>query len=216
MNSEKQTIDTRASRFRLKNLSLPTILLEATFIMFAVLFALAVDQWNEARANEELAQKAFSRIKKELKENNAKLKELKKDHLELLKHSEEIVVAIEKRKGKSLDGSGIELKFNFTVNVLVDAAWQTAIFTQAIKHMEFYPIQKLASIYKLQQLYSELVRDIILNLNFPGIQSGNDEMLRALRRSIFNLKKVINLEDGLLKESGAFLKEYEKEKESKK
>lgn len=125
---------------------LPELMVEATMVVLAVLAALAVDEWREARQQEELANRAIAVIAAEIEANREELADAAESNAALL---EEVVAA--DRAGELPD----DFDLTFEYSLISTSAWETAQVTQATHFMPLDRVQQLAKLYGLQALYQQ-------------------------------------------------------------
>ena len=107
--------------FAIKN-KLPELILEAAFVVFAVLLALGVDEWRENRTNQKLADRTRDNIIEEIHANYLELISTRSLHDSLLVQLENDLIDLE-------NNSIIEIDVGFSVSLLSSAAWHTAQMT---------------------------------------------------------------------------------------
>jgi hypothetical protein len=169
---------------------LPELLLEAASVMFAVLVALAVDEWRDDRANMELAARARESILAEVETNRAELLDGRADNEAMLGTLEEGLRQLkEGREGR------ISIDFSFAL--LSTAAWQTAQVTQATHFMEFDWVTRVARLYDMQDVYDGSQTAILERISgFGNISDENaEEHLRGLTGRLLIL---LEFQDSLL------------------
>jgi hypothetical protein len=169
---------------------LPELLLEAASVMFAVLVALAVDEWRDDRANMELAARARESILAEVETNRAELLDGRADNEAMLGTLEEGLRQLkEGREGR------ISIDFSFAL--LSAAAWQTAQVTQATHFMEFDWVTRVARLYDMQDVYDGSQTAILERISgFGNISDENaEEHLRGLTGRLLIL---LEFQDSLL------------------
>jgi hypothetical protein len=186
-----------------KKLFLGTLFIEIISIVLAVLLALAVDEWRENRANAQLARETLSRIIVELKLNVTELEDITKKHQAM---HDQLEGMLDKMQNK-VDLSGIDFNFNIQLGVLHRSAWQTAIFTQAFRHMDFQVVQELSEIYEVHDFYKVHLENIIKNLSSANLFF--EEHVQAQFSALLqDIKTAIDLEKGLLTLHQKFLKKH--------
>ena len=139
-------IDSSASaksglRERLRE-KLPEILIEAGSVVFALLLALAINQWNERRQENERAETARNAILAELRANR---QEIDTAHGKL----QEIATTLR----EALDPSKPplhELQVDLGISLLSAAAWHATLATQASQRIDFAWLTRIAKLYELQ------------------------------------------------------------------
>ncbi len=136
-----------------KEINIAKILLEIFSIIFAVLLALAVNEWRANRANEELAEKALTNIIEEMKENKKTLEVILPSHqslsdtLKTLKQIAEKENNIDKIKTDNI---------SFIPAFLKSTAWETALATQAFIHIDYEKAKVISEVYTAQEAYKNL------------------------------------------------------------
>jgi len=137
------------SRLREK---LPEIVLEGLFVVFAILLALAADEWSDNRQNVEFADRALQGIEAEMLANRVELLNSREPNLELLVRLQAEV---------SDNDPAVDLNVQFEYSLLSSAAWQTAQVTQAVHYIDYNLIQQIARLYDLQELFVETQRGMV-------------------------------------------------------
>ena len=149
---------------------LPEIALEALFVVFAILLALAADEWREERQRREIAERALEAIEAEMVENRDELLTARDSNLVLLTRLQEAVSDDEAAEG-------ISLQYEYAT--LSGAAWETAQVTQAVHYADFELVQRLARVYDMQGLFVESQRSVVDQMS--GVAAGDtDAFLRAM------------------------------------
>jgi hypothetical protein len=136
---------------------LPEILIEAASIVVAVLLAFAVDEWRDARAKRQLAERARASVLAELRANHEELlgtHAANARQLESLQHTLDLLAADPKARKTS-----VELAFSGAQ--LSDAAWETTRTTQAIQLLPFEWVLEIARVYEVQALYKTAQLDML-------------------------------------------------------
>jgi hypothetical protein len=136
---------------------LPEILLEAASVVLAVLLALAVDQWREARSNRELAARARRSIVAELDANRRELEGSFEANQRALEQLRRTLDALEAHP----DMKDMQVQLGVSLAELSDAAWQTARSTQAPQFLDFDWLIRVARIYERQALYESTQRQML-------------------------------------------------------
>ncbi len=171
---------------------LPKILLEMISVVFAVLFALAVDQWREEKAQADLAAEALEKVTLEVTTNRTNLAEmlpLQRTQIDKL------------RTGIEAGGS---IRANFTAETLRNTAWQTAIMTEAVRFMEFETTSTLSDVYNLQNLVSKSIENGFLSLS--SVDFHDDARREAAVKSLLGAYvQLVHLEEQLLEQYDVFL-----------
>ena len=163
---------------------LPEIALEGLFVVFAILLALAADEWRDNRQNAEIAERALEGIETEMLANRMELLESRGPNLELL---ERLGAAV---AGETVDG---DLNVQFEYSLLSSAAWQTAQVTQAIHYADYNLVQQVARLYDLQDLFAESQRGMVQQMTGMGGDSD-----RFLEGALGHLGIVMGVEAGYM------------------
>jgi len=133
----------------------PELLLEAFFVVFAVLVALGVDEWNESRDLREKAETARAAVLSELEGNWEELKVGGPSTVEMM---ESVTATVQRlRRGEAVtqaDIQGVLPDFS-------DAAWETARVTGAVARMDYDWVLRTARLYQTQELTLGLQRDLL-------------------------------------------------------
>jgi len=163
---------------------LPEIALEGVFVVFAILLALAADQWQENRQNVEIAERALQGIETEMLANRVELLDSRGPNLELLGR-------LEAEVEDDAAASGLSVQFEYSL--LSSAAWQTAQVTQAIHHADYNLIQQIAKLYDLQDLFTESQRGMVQQMTGMG---GDAD--RFVEGALGHLSIVMGVEAGYM------------------
>ncbi|MEJ2203493.1 MAG: hypothetical protein P8170_05245 [Gemmatimonadota bacterium] len=160
---------------------LPQLLLEVASVVFAVLVALAVDEWRQDRENGQLAQRALAGIATEIRGNLGELDDARDANRAML------VVLDSALTSETPQGFGV----HFEYALLSSAAWQTSQVTQAIHFVDYGLVQRIARVYDLQTLFVESQRGLVDQMSGTA---GVDDPVAPLRR---RLEVLMELEAGL-------------------
>jgi hypothetical protein len=161
---------------------LPGLLLEAASVVFAVLVALAVDEWRQEREDLQLAHRALTGIAAEIRSNLGELDEARDANRAMLEQLEAVLASEAPRS------FGVQ----FAYSLLTSAAWQTSQVTQAIHFVDYGLVQKIAQVYDLQMLFVEGQRGLVEQMS---VGAGPDDPLAPLQRRLEVLR---DLETGLI------------------
>jgi hypothetical protein len=177
---------------------LPELLLEAASVVFAVLLALAVDEWRETRSREALAARARASILQEVRTNESELRGTREKNRALLRK-------IEAALPRLLQRSDTSLEFNFQVALLSSAAWNTTQMTQAANFLDFDWVRRVSILYELQGLYVTSQSAVVDRIS--GISEIlDDDPRRMLTIIAERLRVALRLQDSLLEEYAKLLK----------
>lgn len=169
---------------------LPEILIEAASVVFALVLALALNQWNERRELRERGDAVRAAIRAELGENRAEIESTRGNLAE-----------IQKRLRDVLDGKETathELTVDLGVSLLSAAAWHASLATQASETIDFKWMTTVAKIYELQDNYLHVQAAAVDQLT--SIPAGGDKDAKAIAASLIaRIDGLSQLADGLSK-----------------
>lgn len=169
---------------------LPEILIEAASVVFALLLALALNQWNERRELRERGDAVRAAIRAELVENRAEIASTKGNLAEIQTHLRDVIAGKETAEH--------ELTVNLGVSLLSAAAWHAALATQASETIDFEWMTKVAKIYELQDNYRHVQAAAVDQLT--SIPAGGDKDAKAIAASLIaRIDGLAQLADGLSK-----------------
>lgn len=157
---------------------LPTILAEAISVIFAVLFALAVDQWWQDRENVALAERTTDAIAQEIRGNREELSDA-----EDARPGAAMTVLDSAIASFRAGERPAEVSIDWNVALLSSSAWNAAQVSRATQYMELDQLIELARVYELQRLYAgSQDRLVSLIADIPsGIERAPVETLVSLR-----------------------------------
>jgi hypothetical protein len=129
---------------------LPEIIIEALFLLVAVVLAFAVEEWREERELDRLADEARIAIVREVTRNRDELRESRQD-------TADAVAALEARLAASARGEALppKLEVNLELALLSSAAWRAAQSTEASRRMNYAWMLQVSQSYELQAMYQE-------------------------------------------------------------
>jgi hypothetical protein len=178
---------------------LPELLLEAASVVFAVLLALAVDEWRETRSRNALADRARASILEEIRTNEAELRNTRDSNRALLGRIEEALLRLKQKRDTALE-------FNFQIALLSSAAWNTAQMTQAANFLDFEWVRRISKVYELQGLYVTSQSAVVDRLSGISEILGNaNDPRRMLNILAERLRVALKIQDSLLGEYGKVL-----------
>ncbi|HEX6306557.1 MAG TPA: hypothetical protein VFZ69_00140 [Longimicrobiales bacterium] len=120
---------------------------ESLLIVMSILLALAVDEWQEGRDYQELAQHSLQVFASEIEQNLAVLNEIVPYHLGLRDVVSDMAAEPERVTDVHSILEGLE------PTVLQNTAWETALATGAFRYIDVATVSKLSRMYSLQQRY---------------------------------------------------------------
>lgn len=177
---------------------LPELILEAASVVFAVLLALAVDEWRETRSQDALAERARASILEEIRGNEAELRRTRDKNGALLQRIEETLA-------RGRQGPEMSLEFNFQIALVSSASWHTAQMTQAASFLDFDWVRRVSKVYEFQDLYVTSQSAVVDRISGISEILDNDPF-RMLRIIADRLRTNLELQDSLLEKYGEVLK----------
>jgi hypothetical protein len=156
------------------------VLLESSMIVFSILLALWVNDWQQDQQNEKLTAQSLVNFLKEIQRNEAWLEDVAPFH-------QGLATALKQQIGANTIRSRAELldmvgPDGVRPPDLLDTAWQTAIATGALTHMDYTTVSALSLTYSQQARFREDVRARLPN----ALRTGDvrDEDAPAAARSV--------------------------------
>ena len=177
----------------LGNIDYKLLALELIGIVFAVLFALAVDEWQETRNQEALTEKLMSNVLREVKENKAGL-------INHMVQNGDVVSGLDQLMDKiNTDGLDYEkLRTIWSIHLprLNSTAWDSILLTNSVIYIDLEYIEKLSDIYKHQKDFNEYGNYLIRNFGALSAQLEKDQRL-SLNTHKVNLSTLVTLGNSL-------------------
>jgi len=150
---------------------LAEVLVQSVMIVLSILLALWVDEWKQHKAEQKLARVSLTNFVHEVQQNQARLDDI------LPYHRGMRAVVKQLEAGTSINTPG---DFESAVGLdgmrppfLLATAWQTALATGALQHMDYETVSALSLTYTLQDRFREEsrsgVQSVLQASNFaPG------------------------------------------------
>jgi hypothetical protein len=170
---------------------IPEFMVQAFSVMLAVLIALAVDEWREERANQELAATARANILEEIEGNRDELAGVGSLNAALLERIAGYIDGVESTSPESLS-------VNFEFALLSTAAWQTAQMTRAAHFLDYDWMARVARLYSLQELYDRSQTAVVDHMSQGTVPE--EELPRFLQTLQARVALVATLYGGLAQE----------------
>jgi hypothetical protein len=174
---------------------LPRILVESTLIVLSILLALAVNEYERNREDDELATQALAEFQREIRQNRARLEDVGPYRRGLRS-----VIA---RMGESGELASSD-EFQATIGLealrpafLTSTVWETALTTGALPHIDFTVVNALSLTYSLQARLEEFSRSGMPVLARGGFVDRED-MPGAIREVTLYLGELSRSEGELL------------------
>lgn len=173
---------------------LAEVIVQSIAVTVSILLALWVDQWKQRRAAQNLATESMISFTKEIRQNQARLDDILPYHdgLRAMLEKEELSHTI--RTQAQFQGAvGID---GLRPPSLLQTAWQTAVATGALTHLDYETVAALSLTYTLQDRFREDSRT-----GFQAIMQASDfrpgEAAMAVRSADNYLRETVTSENDL-------------------
>ena len=178
--------------------SMKKVTIEVVGIIFAVLVALAADEWVEEHNKNERKEMLLVNIRKEISDNSI---ELKRSLDDIKTQIEESRLILQQNK----DNTYIEINdavvdvWNISLPALRDTSWQSlTLQSEIFTLIDLNEIEQLSSIYSLQKSLTDTGRQLIMNFGESSADlSIKEQSKRAFSKHLYNLSTVQQLEVNL-------------------
>jgi hypothetical protein len=148
------SIDAPVSPHRRRAIDWRPILLEAFFVVLGVALALAANEWRQGQVDRRRADRALESIREELQTNRQAVLGSAQYHMQLM----DTLIAIRRQTPAVGDAPAPDVRMfsRGFVNPasLLSTAWETAVATDAIRHMSHDDVLVLARMYEQQRGYA--------------------------------------------------------------
>lgn len=161
---------------RRSGVSFTRLFAEIVSVVFAVLVALALDEWWEERENAAMAEASLVAIAREMRENRDELSSEDGEEVAGMMERLDSAIALFDR-GERPEGASV----NWDLALLSSAAWETAQLSRATTHMELDRVVNLAQVYEFQRYYSRIQDDLFDAISGLRAGDGIADELRGLR-----------------------------------
>jgi hypothetical protein len=159
------------------------VLLESLFIVFSVLLALAVDQWQDKRARTDRASIAMESIEAELQQNRESIRQARSNHL-ALRDSLKSYTQHHRRLPARIYLGGV-----FNPALVHSAAWESARETGVTADVPYELVLALSRVYDRQARYRTLGDALVLDLMMQVRREGFEPVLRDHPNSLMALQE---------------------------
>jgi hypothetical protein len=170
---------------------LPELLLEATMIFFAVMLALAAEEWREKRDRLELADRALRSVVEEMRSNLEELESSGERNAERLEAARIVLEELEAGRDQGNADVGLE------VSLLSAAAWESAQMSQAVQYLDFDVMRDLSEVYEVQDLYDRMQAGAVDNMT-EMMRTAEQDPVAAVRQGMINLAVLTDLHGSLM------------------
>ena len=164
--------------------SLGALLAEALMVVFAVLVALAVDEWRENREIDAQVARAEAGVDAELRANQDTLR-AGAASVQAMYDSVSSMVA-RMRAGEVIR----EAALGGTLPEFSDAAWETARVTGAVAHMPYERVLRTARVYETQALTRQAQAQILSTLGGVVARGLQLDLLLDLQGELFIILQI--------------------------
>jgi hypothetical protein len=183
-----------------KKIPFTHLLVEAFSVVFAVLFALGVNEWRSNKNNEDLGLAAFEKVVKEVETNKDKINEILINHKQILKEIDTVIAKVKRKAG---DVSFGQILFESPSGT----AWEAAKLTSAVNYLEYDKVEKITSVYSTQKVYSDISDKVFQELVFFVPDKNREKMIDQFVKQKIYLNNLISIEEQLIEEYDKFLEE---------
>jgi hypothetical protein len=166
------------------------VVIEFVSISFAVLLALMVNQCKDNYNTSKLAKVSLSNIRSEINNNKEIMQEMVLAHKNSLLKVDSLLPLLTENSKVGEDVNRI-----ISFKLISSNSWETAKLTQSIQYMDINIVQEISAVYKLQDYYELIVKDIVLNNMYKKVEQSD---LKTSEKTKQFLKAVIPIEENLL------------------
>jgi type II secretory pathway pseudopilin PulG len=171
------------------------LLFECVTIVFSILLALAVSQWQDARRDRALADQAIASFRRELAQNRTRLRTLLpyheriRDEMGRLDQANAIHSYADLQKISGFQG--------FRPAFLLDTGWRSAVATGALSHVDYRVVNGLSTTYTLQGRLDDM-NHIMMSSLLTGSALSDANAATTVRQAAIYLSDVTTAEHELL------------------
>ncbi len=170
---------------------LPELLLEAAMIFFAVMLALAAEEWREQKDRIELADRALRSVFEEMRSNLDELETTGVRNAERLEAASVVLAELEAGRDQGDADVGLE------VALLSSAAWQSAQMSQAVQYLDFDVMRDLSEVYEIQDLFDRVQAGAVDNMT-EMMRTAEQDPVAAVRQGVISLSVLSDLHGSLM------------------
>lgn len=170
---------------------LPELVLEAAMIFFAVMLALAAEEWREKQDRLELADRALRSVAEELRSNLEEMERTGARNAERLATATTVLAELEAGQDQGDADVGLE------VSLLSTAAWQSAQMSQAVQYLDFDVMRQLSEVYEIQDLYDRIQTGAVDAMT-AMMRTADQDPVAAVRQGIISLSVLTDLQESLI------------------
>lgn len=130
--------------------SIGALLLEVFLIILGVMVALAANEWREGRAVEQRTELALENIRLEIARNQRSMQERLTYHEALRDSIRAYLPDLKDVSYEAVDRDRLGMPRGLRFLLIYDAAWQTALASQVLPHVDYETLAVLSTIYQVQ------------------------------------------------------------------
>lgn len=186
---------------------LPDLIVEAALIFFALMLALAAEQWREQRDRQELADRALHSVIEELRSNLEELESTGGSNAERLEQARAVLEKLE------AGGDPVDADIGLEVALLSTAAWQSAQMSQAVQYMDLEVMRRLSEAYEIQDLYDRVQTRAVDSMT-DLMRTADQDPVAAVRQGVISLSVLADLHGSLVEVYRAVLEELDPARKS--
>lgn len=165
------------------------LIFEFLSISFAVFLGLLLNQWNDNRNHQQLAEQSIYNISTEINKNKAIVENMLSNHRLI---QTKVDSMLSKTDAIILEN---EADFDLTFNIVRSTSWETAKLTQAIAYMDIDLVTAIAGLYAYQSYYESIVKNYVLNSILNRPKDGDKELLKNVQHV---LNAIIPIETNMI------------------
>ncbi len=181
------------------------VMVESVLVVGSILLALALDEWNEGREYQDLANRSLANFEREIEQNRLRVEDVTLFHAGL----RDVLTNMAAGGGEVPATTIRNIMEGFQPAILVSTAWETAVATGALGYMDYDVVAGLSLTYNLQERLAVLNQSGLNDLLVGGFRSEDAELLaymanrymRELTEAEQSLQGVYDLVLGLIAET---------------
>lgn len=163
---------------------------ESVLIVLSILLALGVDSWHQDVENRGLARTSLEIFEREIRQNAARVADVVPYHIGMRDVVEGMAAEPERVVEVRSIVEGLEPTF------LLSAAWETALATGALRHIDVQTVSALSLTYSLQQRFREDSRALLPRLLVTETTSEAEKLVQ-IRQALAYLNAIMRSEQEL-------------------
>jgi hypothetical protein len=165
-NSADEALPVPRNWFHRESISLAEIAVQTFSVVLGVLLALAIGQWSHDRDERKQVEAALLALRAEMESSRAEIahsfEQIAKADTEMAEMAKSAAFATPRPCAEVPGWHGV------VSPLLLDSAYQTAIATQTLAHMDFGQAQQISRVYAKQRDFQKYIDHVIDFLLQPG------------------------------------------------